>query len=145
VEIADRAPAADAPAADAGPALDAFLAGLRLAWKEGEVRPTAQPKAVKPRGRRRPDPLKDVTAELEGWFEADLGATGRQLLGRLRAAHPDEYPDKLLRTAQRRLELWRRERARELVLGPSLGARPQPAAQEHLQRGKHDPFENIPP
>ena len=81
VEIADKAPpAAEAP--DAGPPLDAFLAGLRLAWREGEVRPTAQPKALKPRGRRRPDPLKDVTAELEGWFEADLGATGRQLLSR---------------------------------------------------------------
>ena len=118
VEIADKAPpAAEAP--DAGPPLDAFLAGLRLAWREGEVRPTAQPKALKPRGRRRPDPLKDVTAELEGWFEADLGATGRQLLSRLQAAHPDEYPDKLLRTAQRRLKLWRRERAKALVLGLS--------------------------
>ena len=133
VEIADRVPAADAPAADAEPALDAFLAGLRLAWTEGEVRPTAQPKAVKPRGRRRPDPLKDVTTELEGWFEADLGATGRQLLGRLQAAHPDQYPDKLLRTVQRRLKVWRRERARELVLGPSVGARPQPEAREHFQ------------
>ena len=118
VEIADKGPAAGGAAADAEPALEDFLAGLRLAWKEGEVRPTARPKAAKPRGRRRPDPLKDVTIELEAWFEADLGATGRQLLGRLQAAHPDQYPDKLLRTVQRRLKVWRRERARELVLGP---------------------------
>ena len=122
VEIADKGRAAGAAAADAEPALEDFLAGLRLAWKEGEVRPTARPKAAKPRGRRRPDPLKDVTAELEAWFEADLGATGRQLLGRLQAAHPDQYPDKLLRTVQRRLKVWRRERARELVLGPRSSA-----------------------
>ena len=117
VEIADKGRAAGAAAADAEPALEDFLAGLRLAWKEGEVRPTAQAKAAKPRGRRRPDPLKDVTAELEAWFEADLGATGRQLLGRLQAAHPDQYPDKLLRTVQRRLKVWRRERE-------GAGARP---------------------
>ena len=130
VETADKAPPT-AAAANAEPTLDAFLAGLRLAWKEGEARPTAQPKAVKPRGRRRPDPLKDVTAELEGWFEADLGATGRQLLDKLQVAHPDEYPDKLLRTVQRRLKVWRRERAKTLVLGPSVAAMPQPEAREH--------------
>lgn len=121
VEIADKAPASGA-AAPAEPALDAFLAGLRLAWTEGEVRPTARPKASKPRGRRRPDPLKDVTAELEARFDADPGTTGRQLLERLQAAHPDAYPDKRLRTVQRRLKAWRRERARALVLGPSATA-----------------------
>ena len=119
VEIADKGPAADAGAAGADPPLEAFLAGLRLAWKEGEVRPTARPKAVKPRGRRRPDPLEAVTSNLKAWFEADPGITGRQLLGRLQAAHPDEYPDKLIRTVQRRLKVWRRERAKALVLGPS--------------------------
>ncbi len=119
VEIADKAP----PAAGGEPPLEAFLAGLRLAWKEGEVRPTARRKATKPRGRRRPDPLKEVTAELEAWFGAEPGLSGRQLLDRLQAAHPDSYPDKLLRTVQRRLRVWRRERARALVLGPSaIGA-----------------------
>jgi hypothetical protein len=119
VELADKGSAADASAPDAKPALEAFLASLRLAWKEGEVRPTARPKATKPRGRRRPDPLKDVAAELEAWFEAEPGATGRQLLDSLQAAHPDEYPDKLLRTVQRRLKVWRRDRAKALVLGSS--------------------------
>ena len=126
VELADKGPAADASAPDAEPALAAFLASLRLAWKEGEVRPTARPKATKPRGRRRPDPLKDVTAELEAWFEAGPGVTGRQLLDSLQAAHPDEYPDKLLRTVQRRLKVWRRERAKALVLGASSASASSP-------------------
>lgn len=122
VELADKMPDADASATHAEPTLEAFLASLRLAWKEGEVRPTAQPKATNPRGRRRPDPLKNVTAELEVCFEADPGVTGRQLLDRLQATHPDEYPDKLLRTVQRRLKVLRRERAKALVLGPSSAA-----------------------
>ena len=86
----------------------------------------ARPKATKPRGRRRPDPLKDVTAELEAWFEAGPGVTGRQLLDSLQAAHPDEYPDKLLRTVQRRLKVWRRERAKALVLGASSASASSP-------------------
>ena len=79
VEIADQGPAADATAAGADPPLDAFLAGLRLAWREGEVRPTARPKPAKPRYRTVPDPLEAVTAEMKAWFEADPGVTGREL------------------------------------------------------------------
>ena len=126
VELADQGPGADTSAVKEKPTLEAFLIGLRQAWKEGEVRPTARPKASKPRGRRRPDPLKNVTAELEAWFEVDPGLTGRQLLERLQAAHPDAYPDKLLRTVQRRLKIWRRERAKALVFGTSstIGASP---------------------
>ena len=119
VEIADRAPAADAPAADAEPTLEAFLAGLRLAWREGEVRPTARPKTSKPRYRTVPDPLEAVIMEMKAWFDADPGITGRQLLDRLQAADPETYPDTLIRTVQRRLKVWRREHARTLVIGPS--------------------------
>ena len=35
--------------------IEEFLAGLRTAWKEGEVRPTAKPAAKPKRGRRRPE------------------------------------------------------------------------------------------
>ena len=92
VEIADKAPASGATAAAAEPALDAFLAGLRLAWTEGEVRPTARPKASKPRYRTVPDPLEAVTAELKAWFDAEPGVTGRELLDRLQAARPGPTP-----------------------------------------------------
>lgn len=128
VKIADKGRAADALAADAEPALETFLTGLRLAWKEGEVRPTARPKASKPRGRRRPDLLKDVIAELETWIKASPGVTGRQLLDGFQAIRPDAYPDKLLRTVKRRLKAWRRERAKALVLGPSSAASANPGA-----------------
>lgn len=113
---------------ETGTPLDAFLLGLRLAWREGEVCPTARPKPPKPRGRTVPDPLEAVTAELKAWFDADPGITGRQLLDRLQAADPETYPDQLIQTVQRRLKVWRRERARALVLGPSTAAEANAAA-----------------
>ena len=82
-----------------------------------DVRPTARSKPSKPRYRTVPDPLQAVTDVLEGWFHADLGVTGRQLLDRLQVTHPGDFPDSLIRTVQRRLKAWRRERAKSLVLG----------------------------
>ena len=114
IEIADTVPIATA----AVPPLDAFLESLKVAWcSAGEVRPTATPKPSKPRYRTVPDPLETVTDTLKAWFRADPSVTGRQLLERLQADHPGEYPDHLVRTVQRRLKIWRRESARALVLG----------------------------
>lgn len=112
--------------------VEQFLTGLRHAWKEGEVRPTSQRKPSAPRGRRRPDPLAKVTGDLRAWFDEDLAQTGRDLLSRLQIAHPDAYPDGLLRTVQRRLKIWRAARARELVFGPHHGA-PGPMAPAALR------------
>ena len=99
------------------PPLEQFLAGLRTTWTEGEVRPTAKPAAKPKRGRRRPDPLVKVSEELHTWFEAEPWRTGRQLLERLQAAYPGEYPDSLLRTVQRRVKSWRTEKATAMVFG----------------------------
>ena len=99
------------------PTLEQFLAGLRTAWRDGEVRPTARPKEKAKRGRRRPDPLISVTALLRGWHEAEPWRTGRELLERLQSEQPSLYPDGLLRTVQRRLKGWRREIAHALVFG----------------------------
>ena len=55
VDIADRSSVSTSVSTDALP-IEEFLAGLRIAWKEGEVRPTALPKPKQKRGRRRPDP-----------------------------------------------------------------------------------------
>src|SRR5947209_1855587 len=52
----------------AAPTLEQFLAGLRTAWKEGEVRPTARHKPKATRLRRRPDPFAAVDAQLRAWF-----------------------------------------------------------------------------
>lgn len=118
VAIADKTPAPEASPAEARTQeLELFLVGLRHAWKEGNVRPIARSKPTAPRGRRRPDPLKDVTAELKCWHDADPDATGRQLLERLQAMYPDRHADGLLRTVQRRLKIWRAGKARALVFG----------------------------
>ena len=103
-------------------ALDSFVAGLRTAWQAGEVRPTSQPKPKAKRGRRRPDPLATVTDDLRSWFEADPSLSGRQLLDRLQAEHPGDYPDGLVRTVQRRLKNWRSALAHALVFGRDRAA-----------------------
>ena len=114
IEIADTVPIVTTGV----PPLEAFLENLKVAWRStDEVRPTAQPKPSKPRYRTVPDPLEAVTDTLKACFEADPSVTGRQLLDRLQVAHPDAYPDYLVRTVQRRLKIWRRESARALVLG----------------------------
>ena len=117
VDLADAlAPSGEETVAPAS--LDAFLAGLRTAWKEGEVRPTSRRKPPVPRGRRRPDPLVAVTTLLKAWFDAEPWRASRELLDRLQAEQPDEHPDKLLRTVQRRIKIWRAERAHQMVFGP---------------------------
>ena len=116
VEIADR-PVSGKTSAPAAPTLEEFLSGLRAAWREGEVRPTSRPKETAKRGRRRPDPLVAVTAQLHGWFEAEQWRTAREVLERLQVEQPGTYPAGLVRTLQRRLKVWRRDKAHELVFG----------------------------
>ena len=111
VDIADMPGAASEPP----PSLDTFLSALRTAWRSGDVRPTAQPKPRPKRGRRRPDPLAAVTEELRAWFDEEPWRTSREFLDKLQSEHPGQYPDGLLRTVQRRLKIWRSERALSLV------------------------------
>jgi hypothetical protein len=114
VEIADQPAAASVPGT---PSLEQFLASLRTAWHYGEVRPTSRMKETKKRSRRRPDPFVSVTAEIRSWFDAEPWRTSRELFERLQAVHPGEYPDGQLRTLQRRVKDWRRERSREMIFG----------------------------
>jgi hypothetical protein len=57
-----------AESGEIAPTIDQFLAGLRTAWKTGNVRPTSRPKPTLKRERRRPDPLVKVTETLRLWF-----------------------------------------------------------------------------
>ena len=116
VEIADR-PVPGERLAPTAPTLEEFLCGLRTAWREGEVRPTSRTKEKAKRGRRRPDPLVAVTAQLHDWFEAEPWWTARELLEPLQDEQPGTYPIGLLRALQRRLKAWRRDKAHELVSG----------------------------
>ena len=126
--IADR-PVADETMTPTAPTPEQFLAGLRTAWREGEVRPTSKPKEKAKRGRRRPDPFVAVTAQMRAWFEAEPWRTARELLERLQADQPGTCPARQLRTLQRRLQDWRRDKAHELVFGATAtGMDPVPAA-----------------
>ena len=116
VGIADR-PVSGERLAPSAPTLEAFLSSLKTAWREGEVRPTSRPKEKAKRGRRRPDPLLAVTPQLQGWFEAEPWRTARELLERLQGEQPGVHAIGLLRTLQRRLKIWRRDKAHELVFG----------------------------
>src|SRR3546814_2561598 len=80
--IADVTPQTAPPINDA---LDQFLTGLRIAWRDGEIRPTAGAASKPKRERRRPDPLLSVTGELHDWFLAEPWRTGRELLDKLQA------------------------------------------------------------
>ena len=124
VVIADR-PVSGEKLGPTAPTLEEFLSGLRTAWREGEVRPTSRPKEKAKRGRRRPDPLVAVTAQLYEWFEAEPWRTARELLEWLQDEQPGTYAIGLLRTLQRRLKGWRRDKAHELVFGPTpVGVEP---------------------
>ena len=106
-----------AESGEIAPTIDQFLAGLRTAWKTGNVRPTSRPKPTLKRERRRPDPLVKVTETLRLWFTAEPNQTARQLLQRLQDDQPGVYPDELLRTLQRRVKIWRHYAASQLVVG----------------------------
>ena len=115
VALADRAGASPISEEPAPPPLDAFLANLRTVWQDGHARPTTSEKPRHKRERRRPDPLIEVTGQLKRWFEEEPWRSGRELLDRLQAEQPGDYPDGLLRTVQRRLKIWRSEQAHALV------------------------------
>jgi hypothetical protein len=121
VAIADTAPGDPVPESGAIP-LEAFLQGLRIAWRGGEVRPTASAKPPAKRERRRPDPILAVTVELKTWWDAEPWRSSRELLDRIQAKYPGMYSDGLIRTVQRRIKIWRAASAHELVFGPFAGA-----------------------
>jgi hypothetical protein len=96
VEIADSTlPDGTKPTA---PTLEQFLSGLRTAWKEGEVRPTAGPHSKAIRLRRRPDSFATADGQLREWFATEPWRTSGELLERLQSECPGVYPDKQLRT-----------------------------------------------
>jgi len=116
VTLADR-PAPDNTAPPTAPSLEQFLSGLRTAWQDGEVRPTARTKPAAKRGRRRPDPFATVTETLRTWFEAEPWRTSHELLDRLMTDHPDGFKAGQIRTLQRRIKNWRSDAAHKFVFG----------------------------
>lgn len=98
------------------PDLDTFLKGLGTAWHQGEVRPThqAEPKPAR-HWRTRKDPFEAVWPLILGLLQDQPDRTAAQLLERLQVDYLGQFPDRLLRTLQRRIKVWRRAEARKLV------------------------------
>lgn len=86
------------------------------------MRPTSRTKEKSKRGRRRPDPLVAVTAQIRSWFEAEPWRTSREYFERLQIEHPDVFQAGQLRTLQRRLKVWRGELAHKLVFDATIVA-----------------------
>ena len=69
-----------------------------------------------------PAPLVRFYFAVKRWFE-EPWRTGRELLEKLQAELPGDYPEGLLRTVQHRLKVWRSEPACALVFtGSSLAS-----------------------
>ena len=80
------------------------------------MRPTHRARSKAERNwRTRKDPFAAVWPRVLAWLQEGPDRTGAELLLRLQAEHPGEYPDTNLRTLQRRVKLWRRAAARRLV------------------------------
>ncbi len=63
----------------------------------------------------RPDPFEHVWPEILLWLESEPDQTAKELLGRLRTAHPGQFGAGQLRTLQRRVKEWRAMAARRLI------------------------------
>lgn len=96
-----------------------FLHSLSTAWKDGEVRPThrKQPGATR-WWKTRADPFEHAWPVVEQWLMTEPTITAKELLERLTAVVPDAYAGtSQLRTLQRRIQRWRAEQAKNLILG----------------------------
>ena len=91
-----------------------FVAAAKAGFSERSARRIEAARVLpsqrdqKPRGRTRPDPLADVwRSELVPMLRAHPHLRATTLLEDLQRRYPERYPDRLLRTLQRRLATWR--------------------------------------
>jgi hypothetical protein len=96
--------------------LDTFLAGLPRLSEQGEARPThRKPRAQTRHWRTRRDDFEPIWPTVLTWLNDDPDATAKSLLARLVADDPRRFRPQQLRTLQRRVAEWRRERASALL------------------------------
>ena len=81
--------------------------------------------------RTRKDPFEGVWCEVLLWLEKDPDTNAKDLLARLREAHPNRFGDAQLRTLQRRVKDWRGVMAKKLVC-----AAPDELLLEQRDRGE---------
>ncbi|PWJ84687.1 hypothetical protein C8D77_13211 [Mesorhizobium loti] len=68
--------------------------------------------------RQRGRPASYATIKNTQELVAERQSETSELLSRLQAEYPGDYPDKLLRALKRRLKVWRSEQADALLFGP---------------------------
>jgi hypothetical protein len=96
--------------------IDRLLAGKRAAAPvratldpRRKARPTDRAGPQPPRSwRTRVDPFDGVWPRVVAWLEAEPDRTAKELLQRLRDEGLGQFPDRQLRTFQRRVKEWRR-------------------------------------
>jgi hypothetical protein len=118
------------------PDVAAFVKSLGIAWHSGEVRPTHRQEPKPGRWwRSRKDPFAEVWPVLLGWLEEQPDMEAKQMLKRLQATGYGDYPDKLLRTLQRRVRTWRMRIVQQLVYGTQASASPEQETGPSLEQG----------
>ena len=82
--------------------LSKSLAKLPRLWRPGEVRPARAARVRGPRHwRTRKDPFEGVWSNALVWLQTEPDVTGKGLMARLQAEHPDRFSEAQLRTMQR--------------------------------------------
>jgi hypothetical protein len=89
--------------------LQAFVQNLAVQWADGEARATHR-RQRRPGRRTVPDPFEAVWPTVLGWLAEDPYLRARQVMNRLQATYPGQYEEAQMRTLQRRLKVWRKER-----------------------------------
>jgi hypothetical protein len=105
------------------PTIDAFVASLSSAWKDGEIRPTHRKQRQERRTwRTRADPFAETWPMIERWLLQQPDASAKELFLRLHASVEQPFQPGQLRTLQRKVKAWRSEMARKLVFSVGLEA-----------------------
>ena len=99
-----------------GESINRFLASLPNLWRQGEARPTHRDQVRSPRHwRTRKDTFGGFWRDVLLWLQNDPDTNARDLLAKLREAHPGRFGDAQLRTLQRRVKDWRGVMAKGLL------------------------------
>ena len=97
-----------------------FTASLKVAWSEGERRPTHRRRYIRRKPLVRTSMLDAVRDQLLAWLEAQPALSAVDALERLRDLHPDRFRADHQRTVQRFIKVRRATMAREVLFGPLL-------------------------
>jgi len=95
-----------------------FTASLKVAWAEGERRPTHRRRYVRVKPVMRTSMLDGMQDQLLAWLQAQPALSAVDALEQLRGLHPDRFSADHLRTVQRFMKVRRATMAREVLLGP---------------------------